>query len=50
MLSKGQADPTLPMLPAPTKVEMAGVGDLAGPWDSEGCNHPPPGHFLGGSL
>lgn len=27
---QGQADPALPMLPAPTKVETAGVGDLAG--------------------
>lgn len=27
---QGQADPTLPTLPAPTKVETAGVGDLAG--------------------
>lgn len=28
--SKGKADPTLPMLPAQTKVETSWVGDLAG--------------------
>lgn len=27
---QGQADPALPTLPAPAKVETAGVGDLAG--------------------